>query len=245
HRPDVFITSTDAANVPDGGIRCLARAHQRWPELKSVVLAPDYDAQQIEAAFAAGASGFCIKRAAVDDLAVPVPQGLDHSIFLATAHELQGPVRVQASSQSREESINVLTRREVEILRLVAEGHSNSALAKMLWVTEQTVKFHLANIYRKLDVANRTEASRWAHLHGVLNPVPGTAGNARGTGIRGGGDAGASAPRGESRRTGEENAAQASPRPPGKGRATRTFGARTSEVGPTTAAHPNTSRSES
>jgi DNA-binding NarL/FixJ family response regulator len=178
HRPDVFITSTDAANVPDGGIRCIARAHQRWPELKSVVLAPDYDAQQIEAAFAAGASVFCIKRAAVDDLAVAVRQAFDHSIFLATSHELQVPVRVQASSQSREESINVLTRREVEILRLVAEGHSNSALAKMLWVTEQTVKFHLANIYRKLDVANRTEASRWAHLHGVLNPVPGPAVNA-------------------------------------------------------------------
>jgi DNA-binding CsgD family transcriptional regulator len=38
----------------------------------------------------------------------------------------------------------------------------------MLWVTEQTVKFHLSNIYRKLDVANRTEASRWAQLRGLL-----------------------------------------------------------------------------
>jgi DNA-binding CsgD family transcriptional regulator len=38
----------------------------------------------------------------------------------------------------------------------------------MLWVTEQTVKFHLSNIYRKLDVANRTEASRWAHRHGLV-----------------------------------------------------------------------------
>ena len=57
-----------------------------------------------------------------------------------------------------------LTRRELEILRLVAEGHSNSQLARMLWVTEQTVKFHLSNIYRKLDVANRTEASRWAQM---------------------------------------------------------------------------------
>ena len=38
----------------------------------------------------------------------------------------------------------------------------------MLWVTEQTVKFHLSNIYRKLNVANRTEASRWAQLHGLL-----------------------------------------------------------------------------
>jgi DNA-binding NarL/FixJ family response regulator len=50
---------------------------------------------------------------------------------------------------------------------LVAEGTSNAAIARELWVTEQTVKFHLSNIYRKLEVANRTAASRWAHEHGV------------------------------------------------------------------------------
>ena len=42
----------------------------------------------------------------------------------------------------------------------------------MLWVTEQTVKFHLSNIYRKLGVANRTEASRWAQRHGLLAEAP-------------------------------------------------------------------------
>jgi DNA-binding CsgD family transcriptional regulator len=42
----------------------------------------------------------------------------------------------------------------------------------MLWVTEQTVKFHLSNIYRKLDVANRTEASRWAQRNGLLQDTP-------------------------------------------------------------------------
>ena len=57
---------------------------------------------------------------------------------------------------------------KLEILQLLAEGHSNADLAKMLWVTEQTVKFHLSNIYRKLGVANRTEASRWAQLNGLL-----------------------------------------------------------------------------
>jgi DNA-binding CsgD family transcriptional regulator len=62
-----------------------------------------------------------------------------------------------------------LTNRELEILRLVAEGHSNAQLARMLWVTEQTVKFHLSNVYRKLNVANRTEAARWAQLHGLLS----------------------------------------------------------------------------
>jgi len=50
----------------------------------------------------------------------------------------------------------------------------------MLWVTEQTVKFHLSNIYRKLDVANRTEASHWAHRDGLMGaatavPLPASA----------------------------------------------------------------------
>jgi DNA-binding NarL/FixJ family response regulator len=171
HRPDVFITSTDSANVPDGGIKCVGRAHQRWPELKSVVLAPEYDSRQIEAAFAAGASVYCIKRASADDLAVAVRQAFDHSIFLAASYGLQLPVRVPAEPVGNPQAMTSLTRRELEILRLVAEGHSNSALAKMLWVTEQTIKFHLANIYRKLDVANRTEASRWAHVNGMLSPV--------------------------------------------------------------------------
>lgn len=172
HRPDVFIASTDAADLADGGIRCIARAHQRWPGLKSVVLAPDYDPKQIDAAFSAGASVCCIKRAAVDDLAVAIRQAFEHSIFLASSHGTQAPLRVASHvGVGRTEGIEVLTRREVEILRLVAEGHSNSALAKMLWVTEQTVKFHLANIYRKLEVANRTEASRWAHLNGMLTPA--------------------------------------------------------------------------
>ena len=64
------------------------------------------------------------------------------------------------------------TRREQEILRLVAEGHSNAKLAKMLWVTEQTVKFHLSNVYRKLGVSNRTEAARWAQVNELLPAAP-------------------------------------------------------------------------
>ena len=52
----------------------------------------------------------------------------------------------------------------------MSEGHSNAELARQLWVTEQTIKFHLSNIYRKLDVSNRTEASRWAQLNGLLLP---------------------------------------------------------------------------
>ena len=89
-------------------------------------------------------------------------QAFEHSIFLAGGrfprHEKPEPSG----------DWHPLTRRELEILCLAAEGHSNAELAKMLWVTEQTVKFHLSNVYRKLRVTNRTEASRWAQVHGLL-----------------------------------------------------------------------------
>jgi len=65
-----------------------------------------------------------------------------------------------------------LTRRELEILRLVAEGRPNREVAKILWVTDQTIKFHLANTYKKLGVRNRVEASHWAISRGLVRPVP-------------------------------------------------------------------------
>jgi DNA-binding NarL/FixJ family response regulator len=75
-------------------------------------------------------------------------------------HRYESPPRVAAEACP-------LTRRELEILLLAAEGHTNGQIARSLWVTEQTVKFHLSNTYRKLGVANRTEASRYAHVHAL------------------------------------------------------------------------------
>ncbi|HST18094.1 MAG TPA: helix-turn-helix transcriptional regulator [Gaiellaceae bacterium] len=65
-----------------------------------------------------------------------------------------------------------LTRRELEILRLVAEGRPNREVAKILWVTDQTIRFHLANTYKKLQVPNRHEAIRWAIARGLVPPRP-------------------------------------------------------------------------
>jgi DNA-binding NarL/FixJ family response regulator len=62
----------------------------------------------------------------------------------------------------------VLTARELQVLEMVSSGASNGRIAKSLWVTEQTVKYHLSNIYRKLDVSNRTQASYYAHVHGLF-----------------------------------------------------------------------------
>ena len=164
HRPDLFIAGIDPSMA--GQLDCVRRASQNHPGLRSVVLADNTDLEAVDAAFAAGACVYCVKTAEQDDLASAIRQALEQSIYLATSVATglaPKPMDIEPLAESHD-----LTRRELEILCLVAEGHSNSQLAAMLWVTEQTVKFHLSNIYRKLDVANRTEASRWAQLNGLL-----------------------------------------------------------------------------
>jgi DNA-binding NarL/FixJ family response regulator len=84
-------------------------------------------------------------------------------------HAFERP-RAGASASAGPAAASVLTSRELEILRLVAGGLPNGSIAKRLFVTEQTVKFHLSNVYRKLGLRNRTEASHYAHVHGLLEP---------------------------------------------------------------------------
>jgi DNA-binding NarL/FixJ family response regulator len=163
HRPSLFVTGLEMDDEAMDGIECLALARERAPELKVIVLSALADSQHVDAALAAGADAYVVKTAHADDLASAIRQAFDHSIYLARASN----GRRERTRETVEEAWG-LTRRELEILTLVAEGHSNAQLARMLWVTEQTVKFHLSNIYRKLGVSNRTEASRWAQVHGLL-----------------------------------------------------------------------------
>jgi two-component system response regulator DevR len=164
-RPDILVAGVSGGSSAE--IACIRRAKDAHPELKSVVMADEASPESVESAFAAGASIYCVKTAERDDLASAIRQAFRHSIYVASGDRHQAHTAPMA--QESKEPAADLTRRELEILKLVAEGHSNSQLDRMLWVTEQTVKFHLSNIYRKLNVANRTEASRWAQLNGLLS----------------------------------------------------------------------------
>ncbi|MGH3104405.1 MAG: LuxR C-terminal-related transcriptional regulator [Gaiellaceae bacterium] len=162
-KPDLFVTEVDTLVPELDGIACVREARARAPQVKTIVLSMHEDAHLIDAALGAGAVAYVIKTAHADDLASAVRQVFDHSVFLASVRPLGVvPERIERNGS------HDLTRRELEIIQLVAEGHSNAQLARMLWVTEQTIKFHLSNIYRKIDVSNRTEASRWAQIHGLL-----------------------------------------------------------------------------
>jgi DNA-binding NarL/FixJ family response regulator len=169
--PDVLICETETLNGGMSGSDLIRACRERLSSLRVIVLGASRDHVDIDAAFGAGALAYAVKTAHPEDVAATVRQTFDHTIFLANSGSTNGSTPssaplVTAGSEGDEDV--ALTRREREILALVAEGHSNRELARMLWVTEQTVKFHLSNIYRKLDVANRTEASRWAHRHGLV-----------------------------------------------------------------------------
>jgi DNA-binding NarL/FixJ family response regulator len=169
-RPDLLVVGADLHGKAEGGLEIARSMRNRFPEMCIIALGDERSTGSVAAAFEAGASAYVLKSVHPDDLAAAVRQTFGPSIYFA-----ESPVQQQAVRHSRRAAATGdagLTRREVEILRLVAEGYSNGALARLLWVTEQTVKFHLSNIYRKLDVANRTEASRWAQLHGLLEPEP-------------------------------------------------------------------------
>ena len=165
-RPDLLVTDVGASDGDWAGLECLRAARRLIPGLRGVVLSLSEDSEQIDAALQAGAAAYVLKSAHPDDLASAVRQSFVHSMYFA-------PPPGVSNGHGAQENVPPagvdLTKREREILELAAEGYSNAQLAKMLWVTEQTVKFHLSNIYRKLEVANRTEAARWAQLNGLVS----------------------------------------------------------------------------
>jgi DNA-binding NarL/FixJ family response regulator len=159
--PDVFIAELEATDESIDPITFVRRACERAPETKMIILSYHDDDEWIDGALGAGACAYVFKTAHPDDLASTIRQTFQSSVFVPGS-------RVMPARAPSVENQSGLTRREIEILQLVSEGYSNAQVAKMLWVTQQTVKFHLSNIYRKLDVANRTEASRWAQVNNML-----------------------------------------------------------------------------
>jgi DNA-binding NarL/FixJ family response regulator len=160
-RPDVFIAEVD---LGQGSLDLdLVRAARRLsPDLRVIVLSRERDRSSVVAAFGAGADLYVLHDADPDDLSAGLRQLFRQSIFVAANWAAPSALRSVPFTGTS------LTRREFEILQLVTHGYTNSTMASMLTVTEQTIKFHLSNIYRKLEVSNRTEASRWAQVHGLL-----------------------------------------------------------------------------
>lgn len=166
HHPDVFVVDVDLPEGTGAAFRLIAGAVRARPTLAVVALADRAERGLVDEALAAGAAAFVLKR---------MRRALGLAAALAVT-SLDGPSRgslprAKAAAAAAAADGPRLTRRELEILRLVSEGRSNRDVGRLLWVSDQTVKFHLANIYRKLGVGSRYEAAQAAREHGLLDPV--------------------------------------------------------------------------
>ena len=164
HEPDLLVGELDVPEGRDEALRVVSLARLRDPSLTVIALSATDDPGLIDAAFEAGVSAYVLKTSDPDVIATAVHQAFEPSLYVARRPAL----RSVTAAPAEQVELPKLTRRELEILELVAEGRSNRQVAQLLWVTDQTVKFHLANVYRKLGVRSRFDAARWAQENGVL-----------------------------------------------------------------------------
>ncbi len=165
--PDVVILDL---RMPNGdGLDTLTRIRESHPGMKVIILSMFEDSEHIDQALQRGADGYVVKSINPLDLPSTIRQVVEGAVHLRGVSTPTSPggagvagATVPAPAKPAS-GLDVLTERELSILKLVAEGLSNLDIANRLFVTEQTVKFHLSNIYRKLGVGNRTEATRFAY----------------------------------------------------------------------------------
>ena len=161
--PDVVLLDLQLPKLD--GLDCIVRVLARYPAVKVVMLSMFAEHDQVQTAFERGASGFITKSIDVADLPAAIRQAIAGTVYHA--------VGLPAAGKPGAANAAGLTERELTILRAVARGLSNDAVAKELWVTEATVKFHLTHVFRKIGVANRTGAVRWAFARGFADaPAP-------------------------------------------------------------------------
>jgi DNA-binding NarL/FixJ family response regulator len=156
------------------GLELLRAIKTEWAELPVIMLSTYDNAPYVKRALADGASGYLLKDATPEDLSQAINVAMSGSGNVLSPRVIQNLFDDQESSNSSggRRSEYSLTQREHDILALLAEGRSNREIAGALYLSEKTVKAHLAAIFRKLGVTNRTQAAMMAVQMGV-GPVPG------------------------------------------------------------------------
>lgn len=164
HDPDVVLLDL---NMPGAsGAKVLARLAEREHPAKVIVLTSVTEAARVGEAVAAGAAGFLYKDIDPDSLAQAIRSVADGQVIFAREAVAAMTARPTAAADS-------LTGRERQVLALVAVGRSNREIARQLSVAEKTVKTHLSSLFRKLGVADRTQAALYAVAHGLADDASG------------------------------------------------------------------------
>ena len=158
-RPQVVLMDVEMPG--ENGIELTRALHEKHPDVRVIMLTAFSDSERVFAALKAGAAGYLLKNVSPDEIRATVERAAAGEPMLSG--EIAGRVLREFEREREEEryreQLDTLTAREEETLRLLATGESNREIGKRLFISEQTVKNHVASIFRKLQVNDRTKAA--------------------------------------------------------------------------------------
>jgi DNA-binding NarL/FixJ family response regulator len=168
---DIDLAILDVTMPRMTGLQAAAELSRRRPELRSLILSMHDNEQYFFEALKAGASGYVLKTAANRDLIEACRAAMRGEPFLYPA-AVQALIRdyLDRASRGEEAPEDPLTTRELEIVKLIAEGHTSEEIAEMLFISKKTVDRHRANVLEKLGMRNRVELTRYAIRRGLVEP---------------------------------------------------------------------------
>jgi two-component system response regulator DegU len=172
HHPDVLVLDV---NLPDlNGLEVTQRLHDRGTTTAILVLTVHDDSQTVFGLLESGATGYVIKDEALETLVSAVRAAARGESWLSptVARQVLHRAVGRAPPASPEPPPFPLTPRETQVLRLLAQGLDNAAIARCLVVAKRTVQNHVSNIYGKLGLNSRTEAVLYAIRHGLVPVSP-------------------------------------------------------------------------
>jgi two-component system, NarL family, response regulator NreC len=164
HEPDVILM--DIVMLGASGIEATPAVLKEAPEAKVLMLSMEDDPRYVREAFSAGASGYVLKEGADAEVVDAVREVSNGGRYV---HPALGAKLVAAEAREQAEADeDPLSDREREVLRMLALGHTNQEIAKMLYLSVRTVESHRAHIMQKLVLSTRAELVRYAIDHGLL-----------------------------------------------------------------------------
>jgi DNA-binding NarL/FixJ family response regulator len=170
---DVEIALVDVRMPDSDGLELLHELKARWPDVPVIMLTSFDHAHYVRRALAEGAAGYMLKDATPEDLEQAIKVAISGGGNVLSPRVIQNLFEATAADPSAPEGsrgarpAGALTQRETDILALLAEGKSNRDISRALYLSEKTVKAHLAAIFRKLGVTNRTQAAMAAVSMGI------------------------------------------------------------------------------
>lgn len=160
HRPDVLILDI---NMPGGsGLAAIPKIREQSPDTRIVVLTMQDETAFAREALQAGVLGYILKEAASEELVKAVRMAAQGRTYL------QPELGARLASEPEGAAPGDLSDREVEVLKLIALGHTNNEIAERLFLSVRTVESHRAHIQQKLAMNNRSDLVRYAIEHGLI-----------------------------------------------------------------------------